>query len=59
MARLFDMGIPTRPNVVELVNQITERNENVNEEEVLSNIINALNIRGTPSPRIPDHQRRR
>ena len=59
MARLFDMGIRTAPNVMELVNRYTERDANVNEEEVLANILNSINIRGTPSPRIPDHQHRR
>ena len=59
MARLFDMGIQARPNVVEVVNRFTDRNVNANEEEVLSNVLNAINIRGTPSPRIPDHERRR
>lgn len=59
MARLFDMGIQTRPNIIEVVNRYTERNANANEEEVLSSILNAINIRGTPSPRVPDHERRR
>ena len=59
MARLFDMGIQTRPNIMELVNRYTERDENINEEDVLSNILNSINIRGTPSPRIPDPHHRR
>jgi hypothetical protein len=59
MTRLFDMGIQTKPNVVEIVNRYTEGKDNANEEEVLVRVINALNIRSTPSPRPRESGRRR
>lgn len=53
-ARLFDMGITpfSQPDMMDILNAAANRTDAVDDDEVLADVLAAMNIRGSPSPRV-------
>ncbi|KAL5534061.1 hypothetical protein ACEPAG_522 [Sanghuangporus baumii] len=53
-ARLFDMGITpsSQPDMMDILNACANRTDTPDDDEVLADVLAAMNIRGSPSPRV-------
>ncbi|KAL5535694.1 hypothetical protein ACEPAF_3788 [Sanghuangporus sanghuang] len=53
-ARLFDMGITpsSQPDMMDILNACANRTDAPDDDEVLADVLAAMNIRGSPSPRV-------